>query len=229
MATRSSVHLTRAGVALATPCLAVGAFAGWTLGSWLVPTAFQYGVDLLTGAATMASVLVGLGAAVGCFLVGAVALRRFGIEATRPPYAFELVHTVLEFTGMPHRGIADLDGRPHAFVQQPDPRGRWTSDYLLAPVDDDTLRLALEHGMLRDRAASARARGAADVEDPPALPCDRERYDELTALLAAQMSVTASAPLRRRAVVRAIHRDPDLRVLEVRMLQVCWLLPRDQR
>lgn len=198
------------------PCFAVGACTAYSSGVWLVPMAFATGNSVLTTLALFGSIFVGIGAGLCCWLLGGWALRRRGVRPWQPPRRFDLVHTVLDFAGLPHSGIADCDGWPHAFVQQRNASQRWSEEYLLAPVDDDTLRLALEHGMLRER-------GEDGDQGRPALAADGDRYDQLTAQLAPAIAAAAAAAELRR---RARFRGGGDHGLSVRALRVCWLAPR---
>ena len=77
----------------------------------------------------------------------------------------------------PRRGIAEVNNRPHLYVSC------WTdidSDeddlFLLSPISDETLLLALEDWQIWQRWSIAHRNGEVTAETHPCLPNDRERH-----------------------------------------------------
>ena len=92
----------------------------------------------------------------------------------------------------PRGGIADHCGLPHLY------RSLWTDIdsacvdvFEVIPIDRETFELALEDWAIWLRWEAALRRGETSRDTHPALPEDRERHAELTALLQPRLSVTS--------------------------------------
>jgi hypothetical protein len=58
---------------------------------------------------------------------------------------YETVYTVLDYWDGIRTGIADFHGAPHYYERPFDEaRDNWADNFLLKPIDEETLRLALE-------------------------------------------------------------------------------------
>jgi hypothetical protein len=91
----------------------------------------------------------------------------------------------------PRGGIADFDGRPHAYSSVFDhERGEYADAFDLVPVDDETLQLALESWAISMRWWRAYLAGEPVPSGPRALPTDRARHDEVVPVLRAQIPRT---------------------------------------
>ena len=87
---------------------------------------------------------------------------------------FEVVYTVTDWNDGPRRGIANYLGKPHLF--ESDRRGGEDLDahtFLLMPIDQETLTLALEDWDIWRRWEAAFHQGKTTQEIHPALPEDR--------------------------------------------------------
>jgi hypothetical protein len=88
------------------------------------------------------------------------------------------------FWDRPQTGIADFCGIPHVFeCQFSEADDEWTDLFWLREVDERLFTLAEEQHAIFSRWRAEFAAGATTLETHPALPSDRPRYDELTALI----------------------------------------------
>jgi hypothetical protein len=114
-----------------------------------------------------------------------------------PPDAFESVHTVTDYYDGPREGIANFQGIPHAYKSLWDEsRDDWSDVFLLQPVDDETFRLAMEDWAIWCPWENAFRRGQAAQESHPALPADRQRHEELVAILRPRLNIDPDRALR---------------------------------
>jgi hypothetical protein len=96
----------------------------------------------------------------------------------------EQVHVVWDYVDGPRAGIADFQGRPHAFkCQFSDAADDWTDHFWLMEIDRDLLRLALDQHAIFVRWKTEFDRGTAAFDSHPALPADRARYEALEAAI----------------------------------------------
>lgn len=107
----------------------------------------------------------------------------------------------------PRRGVAEFEGSPHFYDSE------WTTDpygsddaFLLTPIDDQLLQLALENWAIWRRWETAFHEGRADNAGHPALPEERARQMELDAVLA----TTLVTDLKRAVRVRGLFRFLDV-------------------
>ena len=109
----------------------------------------------------------------------------------------ERVFTVTDFFDGPLEGIANFQGMPHAFRRMFDyQRDEYSDIYQLKPIDADTLRLALEQWGIWLRWQTAFHRGEVGQESHPALPAERDRYDQLKRILAPALEVPEDSALK---------------------------------
>ena len=81
--------------------------------------------------------------------------------------------------------------------------------YELRPVDDETLRLALEDWQIWLRWEDAYKSGLVDHDTHPALPADRARHDEIQRLLAARLAALPGPVIRARGAFRPMPGHAD--------------------
>lgn len=126
--------------------------------------------------------------------------------------AFERVHTMTAFYDGPREGVADFRGRPHSYSSLFDESIGLSDTFLLMPIQEELLRLALEDWEIWLRWERAFHAGETTQETHPALPADRARHDELTRLIGDRL--VPKPELSRRA--RAEFHYPSKQSLEVR-------------
>ncbi len=113
---------------------------------------------------------------------------------------WEPVFTVNEFFDGPRQGFANYHGRPHAYLCEWDERADdWRTIYLVSPVSEEQLRLAIEDWDIWRRWASAHHAESLTPEDEcPALAGDWSRHKQLEPVVRAALAVD------KRQVVRVI-------------------------
>jgi hypothetical protein len=116
---------------------------------------------------------------------------------------YERVYTMTDYYDGPRAGIANFRGKPHVYISPFDrSKDRYAEWYELRPVDDETLRLALETWEIWLRWDDAHHAGLAGLETHPALPPDRARYDKIKPVLAARLTASPGPPIRASGVFR---------------------------
>jgi hypothetical protein len=116
---------------------------------------------------------------------------------------FERVFTMTDYWDGPRGGIASFRGEAHAYSSLFDYSKDENDDlYELRPVDEETLRLALEDWEIWLRWDDAFAAGNAMIETHPALPHDRPRHEEIAPMLASRLAALQGQPIRARGVFR---------------------------
>jgi hypothetical protein len=137
--------------------------------------------------------------------------------------AFEHVYTVWDYYDGPRSGIADYSGRPHHY------RCEWNAaddghdqTFVLTPIDQETLTLAMQQWSIWREWEEAFHRGEVPESTHPALAGSHPRYAELEASIKARLSV--GAPHRRRAVAvfRVREGQADAPRGALRELEVEW-------
>ena len=104
------------------------------------------------------------------------------LEQLKPGY--EYVHTVTEYYDGPRAGIANYHGQPHIYECVFDENaGRYSELFLLAPVDSETFKLAMESWSIWRRWEQAYHSGKAELNTHPALPEDSVRHKQLKEIL----------------------------------------------
>lgn len=97
---------------------------------------------------------------------------------------FERVHTMTDYYDGPRGGIADYNGQPHIYESTfSDDAGGYTDIFRLSPVPHDIFTWALEDWEIWLRWETAFHNGQTSHDTHPALPTDRNRHDELEAIL----------------------------------------------
>jgi hypothetical protein len=109
----------------------------------------------------------------------------------------ERVFTVTGFYDGPLEGIANFQGTPHAYARMFDyEQDEYSNIYQLKPVDADTLQLALEQWDIWLRWQAAFHRKEVGLESHPALPAERNRYEELKRIRAPALEVPEDVALK---------------------------------
>ena len=123
--------------------------------------------------------------------------------------------TMTDYYDGPRGGITLFDGHPHHYASEfadfvED--GTTFDNFMLRPIDDEVLALALEDRAIWRRWEDVYDSGDTTHEDQPALPADRPRHDEIGAALESRLPpsspgtrcrgefLVASAPARRHRV-----------------------------
>ncbi|HVH47990.1 MAG TPA: hypothetical protein VM925_36900 [Labilithrix sp.] len=138
---------------------------------------------------------------------------------------FETVHTMTDFYDGPRSGIADFDGRPHAYVSRLGDRQNDDDVYELRAVDEETLKLALEDWQIWSRWEEAFYSQKVTLETHPALPEDLARHEEIAAVLPSRLETLPGPVTRAHAEFRRRPEHLDEEALEpgrVRTLEVQW-------
>jgi len=101
---------------------------------------------------------------------------------------YEPVHTVDDYYDGPRLGIANFNGTPHVYqCQFSVSKDDWTDLFWLMPIGTDLFNLALERWNIFLRWYTEFKAGKVPLNTHPALPLDRQRYEELLALIGNQL------------------------------------------
>lgn len=131
--------------------------------------------------------------------------------------AFERVYIVWDYYDGPRSGIADYSGQPHHYACEWNAGSDDYSDlFVLKPIDQQTLALALEQWTIWRAWEAAFQRGEKTQETHPALPGQDRRYAELDAQLRARLAASANG-LRAHGSFRA---RPDRSEVEVEWIRI---------
>jgi hypothetical protein len=115
------------------------------------------------------------------------------------PDELEIVHTVTDYYDGPRGGIANFHGRPHVYESLwDDSADDWSDAFLLQPIDDETFRLAIEDWEIWLRWRLAFDCGETTIKTHPALPAERQRHDQLAAILKSRLHVPMERAIRMR-------------------------------
>ena len=133
---------------------------------------------------------------------------------------WETVHSILDYWDGPISGVADKGGAPHAFrrrwiVEADD----WGSEYLVRPIDAETLALVVEDWAIWERWRAAFDRGQVGLDTHPALPPERARKSDLQRALAGRLDVPDDAPRFKAEFRGDLYKGPA----EVRWLELTGL------
>jgi hypothetical protein len=110
---------------------------------------------------------------------------------------YESVYTVTYYYDGPRGGIADFHGKPHVYSSVFDETADdWSDAFLLQPIDEETFRLAMEVWAIQCRWDHAYHAGQTTQATLPALPSERVRYDELSAILAPRLQIDPEQAIR---------------------------------
>ena len=133
------------------------------------------------------------------------------------------MHTVTDYYDGPREGIADLGGAPHLYkAEWYAEQDNYADTFMLMPLDSETLALALEDWAIWKRWERAFHQGLADPESHPALPSDRERFEELLDLLGERLVIDPERSVRKLGEFRA-RADAEVTPIGVlKDLEVRW-------
>jgi hypothetical protein len=98
--------------------------------------------------------------------------------------AFERVYCISNYYDGPKEGIANYEGRPHRYLFEWDELADdYAKTFTLAPVDEETMKLALEQWNIWRKWEIAFRRGAVDQKSHPGFGGIDARYDQLKSML----------------------------------------------
>lgn len=110
------------------------------------------------------------------------------------------VYTITEWYDGARGGIADLDGEPYYYENHwNDEKNGWNEIYFLKLLDAETFALAMEDWAIWLRWEQAYKEGKTAHETHPALPSERQRHDELSAILAERLVLDRDASVKAKA------------------------------
>jgi len=110
---------------------------------------------------------------------------------------FETIYTVDDYWDGPLEGVADYLGKPHYYKCVFDEeREVWTHDFILTPIDSETLDLVLEAWAIWLRWETEFNKGNNSLDSHPALPEDRLRQEQLHDILATRLRVNSDKEFR---------------------------------
>jgi len=127
---------------------------------------------------------------------------------------WEIVLSVHDLYDQPRSGLANLNGRPHVYECQFDTNeDEYSDQYWVREAEPDLVALEQERWQIWLRYARAFRAGDATRELWPALPAERNRYDELTRLIGTRLHAGPNNATFRRAIWRRVDEDT---------WEVCW-------
>lgn len=122
----------------------------------------------------------------------------------------ERVYSITNFYDGPKEGIANYAGLPHHYLYEWDEAlDDYAGTFSLAPVDTNTMELALEQWNIWRKWEVAFHRGAVAHRTHPAFGGMDARYDELAAILKPRFKSIPRLPDHFRASFRLDHEAPD--------------------
>ena len=136
--------------------------------------------------------------------------------------AFERVYTVDDYYDGPRSGIAEYRGQPHHYnCEWNEAKGDYAETFMLTPIDQETLALAMEQWAIWRQWEGAFHRGEVPQSTHPGIAGASPRYAELETTLTARIS---------RQPIRAKRARPEFRAPEqaslppgvIRELEVEW-------
>jgi hypothetical protein len=139
---------------------------------------------------------------------------------------FERVHTMTNYWDGPRDGIANFHGNPHVYTSLFDhTRDEYSELFELCPVDEETLRLALEDWEIWLRWDDAYKAGVVGLSTHPVLPNERARHAEIEPVLAARLAALPRPSIRAKGVFRPTpsHTSAD----GGRWMEVQWTVSDD--
>jgi hypothetical protein len=97
---------------------------------------------------------------------------------------YERVYSLWDYYDGPRTGIADYRGRPHHYSSEwSATEDGYADTFILTPISDEALQLALEYERIWRKWRSAFDRGAVSQDSHPALPGQNQRFVELQSTL----------------------------------------------
>jgi hypothetical protein len=115
---------------------------------------------------------------------------------------FEPVYTMTDYYDGPRGGIASFKGKPHLYQSLFADDKDGSDVFELRPVDEETLRLAMEDWNIWLRWEDAFHAGGTTIATHPALAVDRYRHDEIAPVLAARLASLPGPSIRARGFFR---------------------------
>jgi hypothetical protein len=141
------------------------------------------------------------------------------LEGDDSAVAFERVYTVRDYYDGPRSGIAEYCGQPHHYCCEWDEsKSDYAETFVLVPVDEETLTLAMEQWAIWLEWEAAFHRGEVPQSTHPGLAGTNPRYAELEAGLAARTSGQSTQVKR----AHAVFREPCQANLSPCELEVEW-------
>ncbi|HET9839867.1 MAG TPA: hypothetical protein VFR84_16690 [Candidatus Angelobacter sp.] len=140
------------------------------------------------------------------------------------PAELETVFTVIDYYDGPRKGIANYQGTPSYYeCIFDDVAGDYSDLYYLTPIDQHTFEVAMEDWEIWRRWEAAYHSGKVTLDSHPALPEDRNRHEELQAILDAALQSSPKAILRKGQfyLEPASASPPGV----IRPLRVLWTQP----
>ena len=133
---------------------------------------------------------------------------------------YDKVYTVTDYYDGPRAGVGDFNGQPHYYECIFDESLGFTEVFLLKPIDSETFRLALEDWGIWERWNAAREEGKVGLDTHPALPEDRERHNEISAILQGRLRADPETHMKPGAEFEAT--EPKRKGQSIAKLQVKW-------
>jgi len=134
---------------------------------------------------------------------------------------YDKVYTVTDYYDGPRGGVADFNGEPHYYECQFDEvESNWSDTFLLKPIDAETFRLALEDWDIWERWNAAREDGRVSLDTHPVLPEDRERHNEISAILRSKLKAEPEKDVKAKAEFEVV--EPKRKGQSIATLQVKW-------
>jgi hypothetical protein len=130
----------------------------------------------------------------------------------------EIVYTVDDYWDGPREGFAQFAGRLHHYRYVFDDKSDdWTRTYRLTPLQESLLPAVLESWEIWRRWEAAFHRAETTRETHPALPVDRQRYEELKDLIQGALAAASG-----RSFTAEGQFDPPADRRGERVLHVTW-------
>ena len=137
---------------------------------------------------------------------------------------FERVFTVDDYYDGPRSGIANYSGHPHHYKCDWDHEGDdYASTFVLTPITNETLTLALEQWDIWRLWEHAFHRGEVADSTHPALPGQNARFSELKEIIKRHVENTSRSRHRARGTFRAAPQQVSLPEGVMRELEVEWI------
>lgn len=122
---------------------------------------------------------------------------------------FETVHTMTDWYDGPRGGTANVSGRPHLYVSCWSDIDSDDDDiFLLCPISEETLQLAMEDWQIWRRWSRARKQGLVPLETHPCLPQERQRHLVLQQELKNRLILDECTMFAAKAVFK-VEADPE--------------------
>jgi hypothetical protein len=116
---------------------------------------------------------------------------------------WERVYTISDFFDSPRGGVADFEGKPHAFqCRFSEADDDWTDIFDLMEIEPDLLATVLERWALWLRWQAAFARGDTTIKTHPVLPEDKTRWNDLNESIGDKLDIDKTRAKTMRAQFR---------------------------